>query len=209
MSERRSLRVTSEARDPLDTVTEELLDAYLDPSAHEMQHIGSYELPSDAQVERVVEMCRALLFPGYAGPAVARVAERPLREQALGRNDLECADCTHRATGITDRFMAHLPSLRAQISADLHAAYESDPAASGVDEILLPYPGSYAITVYRIAHALLREGAVSIPRMLTELAHRRSGFDFDPGVVIGVPFFVDHGSGVVIGESTLIGMGVL
>ena len=228
------MRVTSEARDPLDTVTEELLDAYLDPSAHEMQHIGSYELPSDAQVERVVEMCRALLFPGYAGPDVARVDERQLRElvlgrlaelraalhrqvyralhhkrqQALGRNDLECADCTHRATGITDRFMAHLPSLRAQISADLHAAYESDPAASGVDEILLTYPGSYAITVYRIAHALLREGAVTIPRMMTELAHRRTGIDIHPGAEIGVPFFVDHGTGVVIGETTLIGKGV-
>ena len=234
MSERRTLRVTSEARDPLDTVTEELLDAYLDPKAHEMQHIGSYELPSDAQVERVVEMCRALLFPGYAGPDVARVDERQLRElvlgrlqelrvalhrqvyralhhkrqQALGRNDLECADCTHRADDITERFMAHLPSLRAQISADLHAAYESDPAASGVDEILLTYPGTYAITVYRIAHALLREGAVTIPRMMTELAHRRTGIDIHPGAEIGVPFFVDHGTGVVIGETTLIGKGV-
>src|SRR3569623_766381 len=213
MSERRSLRVTSEARDPLDTVTAELLDAHL---------------------ERVVEMCRPLLFPGYAGPDVARVVERQLRElvlgrlaelraalhrqvyralhhkrqQALGRNALECADCTHRATGITARFMAHLPSLRAQISADLHAAYESDPAASGVDELLQTYPGSYAITVYRIAHALLREGAVTIPRMRTELAHRRTGIDIHPGAEIGVPFFVDPGTGVVLGETTLIGQGV-
>lgn len=234
MSERRPLRLQSEARDPLDGVTDELLDAYLDPAAKEMQHIGSYELPSESHVERVTEMCRALLFPGYAGPDVARVDERELRDlvrlrlqelrvalqrqvyrashhkrqQALGRNELECADCTHKANEITDRFLAHLPALRSQISADLHAAYESDPAASGVDEILLTYPGSYAITVYRIAHALLREGAVVIPRMMTELAHRRTGIDIHPGAEIGVPFFIDHGTGVVIGETTLIGKGV-
>ncbi|MBV8763205.1 MAG: serine acetyltransferase [Deltaproteobacteria bacterium] len=234
MSERRPLRVQGEARDPLAGVAEDLLDAYLDPKAHEMQHIGSYELPSDAQVERVVEMCRALLFPGYAGPDVARADEKQLRElvlgrlqelrtalhrqvyralhhkrqQALGRNDLECADCTRKADDVTERFMAHLPELRAQLSADLHAAYASDPAASGVDEILLTYPGNYAITVYRIAHALCREGAVVIPRMMTELAHRRTGIDIHPGAEIGVPFFIDHGTGVVIGETTLIGKGV-
>jgi serine O-acetyltransferase len=233
-TERRPLRVSSEARDPLDGVTDELLDAYLDPDAKEMQHIGSYELPSEAQVERIADMCRALLFPGYAGPDVARLDERELRDlvrlrlqelrvalqrqvyrashhkrqQALGRNELECAECTHKANNITDRFLARLPELRRAVREDLRAAYEGDPAASGVDEILLTYPGSYAITVYRIAHALLREGAVVIPRMMTELAHRRTGIDIHPGAEIGVPFFIDHGTGVVIGETTLIGRGV-
>jgi serine O-acetyltransferase len=233
-TERRPLRVSSEARDPLDGVTDELLEAYLDPEAKEMQHIGSYELPSEAQVERVADMCRALLFPGYAGPDVARLDERELRDlvrlrlqelrvalqrqvyrashhkrqQALGRNELECAECTHKANDITDRFLARLPDLRRAVREDLRAAYEGDPAASGVDEILLTYPGSYAITVYRIAHALLREGALVIPRMMTELAHRRTGIDIHPGAEIGVPFFIDHGTGVVIGETTLIGRGV-
>jgi serine O-acetyltransferase len=233
-TERRPLRVSSEARDPLDGVTDELLDAYLDPAAKEMQHIGSYELPTEAQVERIVDMCRALLFPGYAGPDVARLDERELRDlvrlrlqelrvalqrqvyrashhkrqQALGKNELECADCTRRANDITDRFLARLPELRQAVREDLRAAYEGDPAASGVDEILLTYPGSYAITVYRIAHALLHEGAVVIPRMMTELAHRRTGIDIHPGAEIGVPFFIDHGTGVVIGETTLIGRGV-
>jgi serine O-acetyltransferase len=233
-TERRPLRVSSEARDPHDGVTDELLDAYLDPAAKEMQHIGSYELPTEAQVERIVDMCRALLFPGYAGPDVARLDERELRDlvrlrlqklrvalqrqvyrashhkrqQALGKNELECADCTRRANDITDRFLARLPELRQAVREDLRAAYEGDPAASGVDEILLTYPGSYAITVYRIAHALLHEGAVVIPRMMTELAHRRTGIDIHPGAEIGVPFFIDHGTGVVIGETTLIGRGV-
>ena len=79
-TDRRPLRVTSEGSDPLDAVTAELLDAYLDPTAKEMQHIGSYELPNDAQVERVLEMCRALLFPGYAGPDVGRLERRELGE---------------------------------------------------------------------------------------------------------------------------------
>jgi serine O-acetyltransferase len=233
-TERRPLRVSSEARDPLDGVTDELLDAYLDPAAKEMQHIGSYELPSEAQVERVVDMCRALLFPGYAGPDVARIDERELRDlvrlrlqelrvalqrqvyrashhkrqQSLGKNELECAECTRKANEITDRFLARMPDLRRAVREDLRAAYEGDPAASGVDEILLTYPGSYAITVYRIAHALLKEGAVVIPRMMTELAHRRTGIDIHPGAEIDVPFFIDHGTGVVIGETTLIGRGV-
>jgi len=214
-----------------DRVADELLGMYVDPAAKEMQHIGSYELPSEAGVENIVEMCRALLFPGYAGPDVAagmslpdlrelvrqRVRElrnelhrqvyRALhhkRQQVLGLAELECADCTTKADSISERFLAALPVLRAQISDDLRAAYAADPAATGVDEILFCYPGTYAITVYRMAHALLREGAVVVPRMMTELAHRRTGIDIHPGAEIGGAFFIDHGTGVVIGETTLI-----
>jgi len=212
-------------------VADTLLELYLDPAAREMQHIGSYELPSEAQVEQILEMARALLFPGYAGPDVARLAVTQLRElvrfriaelrialhrqvyralhhrrqQALGRSELDCEDCTARADAITDRFLARLPALRSQVRLDLRAAYEGDPAAGGVDEILFCYPGTYAITVYRIAHVLLAEGAVLVPRMMTELAHRRTGVDIHPGAEIGASFFIDHGTGVVIGETTLIG----
>ncbi|MBL0213718.1 MAG: serine acetyltransferase [Myxococcales bacterium] len=204
---------------------------YVDPAAKEMQHIGSYELPSEAGVENIVEMCRALLFPGYAGPDVAGVPRPELRElvrqrvrelrvglhrqvyralhhkrqQQLGLADLECSECAGKADVITDRFLANLPALRARIRDDLRAAYEADPAATGVDEILFCYPGTYAITVYRMAHLLLREGAVVVPRMMTELAHRRTGIDIHPGAEIGASFFIDHGTGVVIGETTLIG----
>ena len=238
MSDRRPLAVTSEPPPSAPEVTHEtdsvadlLLEAYLDPRAAEMQHIGSYELPSDAQVERVLEMCRALLFPGYAGPDIERVDRAALRDlvhirlgelrhalhrqiyramhhrkqQMLGKNELECAECTRNADAVTARFITRLPELRALIRLDLRAAYESDPAATGIDEILLTYPGAYAVTVYRIAHALLEEGAVIVPRMMTELAHRRTGIDIHPGAEIGHSFFIDHGTGVVIGETTLIG----
>jgi serine O-acetyltransferase len=216
------------------SVPQRLLEAYLDPAAAEMQHIGSYELPSDAAVEHVIDMCRALLFPGYAGPDVARIDREQLgelialrvdelrvalhrqiyralhhkRQQRLGKNELECADCTKRAREITSGFIEQLPELRATVRLDLRAAYESDPAATGIDEILLTYPGAYAVTVYRIAHALLQHGAVIVPRMMTELAHRRTGIDIHPGAQIGKSFFIDHGTGVVIGETTLIGQRV-
>jgi serine O-acetyltransferase len=229
--ERRPLPITGESRSRVDVVADQLLDMYLDPQAKEMQHIGSYELPSETQVESIVEQCRALLFPGYVGPDVergspsalrdvirARIIELRLalhrqvyraahhkRQQLLGRSDLTCGDCANKADSVTDRFLAHLPELRRQVTLDLHAAYDSDPAASGVDEILFCYPGTYAITVYRMAHMLLREGAVVIPRMMTELAHRRTGIDLHPGADIGPSFFIDHGTGVVIGETTLIG----
>jgi serine O-acetyltransferase len=215
----------------IDMVADQLVERYFDPAAAEMQHIGSYELPSVAGVERIIEISRELLFPGYAGPDVPRTDRREVRElvkerlgelqtvlhrqvyraahhkrqQLLGKNELECAECTVRAEAITERFVARLPTLRAAILLDVRAAYESDPAATGIDEILFCYPGTYAITVYRIAHALLKEGAVIIPRMMTELAHRRTGIDIHPGAEIGSSFFVDHGTGVVIGETTLIG----
>jgi serine O-acetyltransferase len=239
MAERRPLAVTPDAPEverstaaPASAeVADLLLEAYLDPRAAEMQHIGSYELPSDGQIERVVDMCRALLFPGYAGPDIERIEKSALRDlvtirieelrfalqrqvyrashhrkqQQLGRNELECAECTKSASSITDRFITRLPELRAHIRLDLRAAYESDPAATGIDEVLLTYPGAYAVTVYRIAHALLKEGAVIVPRMMTELAHRRTGIDIHPGADIGHSFFIDHGTGVVIGETTLIG----
>jgi serine O-acetyltransferase len=218
-------------RSGAEIVADQLLDMYVDPAAKEMQHIGSYELPSEAGVENIIEMSRALMFPGYAGPDVAGMARPQLRElvrqrvrelrtelhrqvyralhhkrqQQLGLAELECRDCSTRSDAICDRFLALLPGLRRQIRDDLRAAYEADPAATGVDEILFCYPGTYAITVYRIAHVLLREGAVVVPRMMTELAHRRTGIDIHPGAEIGGSFFIDHGTGVVIGETTLIG----
>lgn len=228
------LAVRGEEKSRADEVADDLLEAYYAPEAREMQHIGSYELPSEAQVEHIVDLARALLFPGYFGPDVTRAGKGELRalvrarvqelrralhrqvyralhhkrQQSLGQSDLECVECSSRADSVTDRFLARLPELRTAVRHDLNAAYIADPAATGVDEILLCYPGTYAITVYRIAHALLAEGSVVVPRMMTELAHRRTGIDIHPGAEIGQSFFIDHGTGVVIGETTLIGQRV-
>ncbi len=223
--------IGDDPRPAADAVADALIEAYFEREAAEMQHIGSYELPSQAHVAEVIEICRSLLFPGYAGADLergtrgelreeirARVAElrvvlqrqvyRALhhaRQQLLGRADIDCEECSAKADGITDRFLGHLPELRRQCRLDLRAAFEGDPAATGLDEILFCYPGTYAITVYRFANALLGEGAVMIPRMMTEVAHAKTGVDIHPGARIGASFFIDHGTGVVIGETTLIG----
>jgi len=213
-----------------DQVADALLDGYLSPEAM-MQHIGSYELPSTEQVGRVVEPCRALLFPGFVGPSVARLPRTELRilireridelkntlrrqiyralhhqQQRVARtNDPDCTECAAVADDVTSRFVARLPALREQVAGDVVAAYEGDPAATNIDEIIFCYPGTYAISVYRVAHALLQEGGVLVPRIMTEIAHEKTGIDIHPGATIGRSFFVDHGTGVVIGETTSIG----
>jgi serine O-acetyltransferase len=217
-------------RSVADRVADHLLDAYMKPAA-EGEHIGSYELPSATEIATIVEDCRSLLFPGYAGPSVGRMAQSELRElvrdrverlrsglrrqlyrglhhkrqQRLGTAELECTACSHQAEHISDRFIEQLPALREQALADVHAAFESDPAATGLDEILFCYPGTYAISVYRLAHTLLHLGAELIPRIMMELAKQRTGIDIHPGADIGAAFFIDHGTGVVIGQTACIG----
>lgn len=113
--------------------------------------------------------------------------------------------CTKRARQIAGRLLEALPDIRAEMAKDILAAYESDPAASGIDEIVACYPGLYAIAIYRVAHRLLGYGAQVVPRMLTEYAHSRTGIDIHPGATIGASFFIDHGTGIVIGETCHIG----
>jgi serine O-acetyltransferase len=222
------LRVS--ALPPSDPVVDDLLDSYLSPHP-EVQHVGTYELPRVDQVAAIVEMCRGLLFPGFVGPSVARLPETVLREQVRerlaelrstlrrqvyralhhknqlrsGKDLAECPDCLSRAEDITQGFVARLPAVREQVARDVRAALEGDPAATGPDEVVVCYPGVYAVTVFRLASELWRGGAVVIPRMMTEHAHEKTGIDIHPGATIGDGFFIDHGTGVVIGETCVIG----
>lgn len=121
-------------------------------------------------------------------------------------NGIRAGDaCRKRAAAITARLLNALPKIRSELSRDVLAAFESDPAASGIDEIVACYPGLYAIAIYRVAHRLLRDGAEVVPRMLTEHAHSRTGIDIHPGATVGESFFIDHGTGIVVGETTVIG----
>jgi serine O-acetyltransferase len=106
---------------------------------------------------------------------------------------------------VTLRLLARLPELRAILSKDVLAAFQGDPAAHGVEEVIFSYPSIEAITVHRIAHELYREGVPMLPRIMSEHAHSVSGIDIHPGAVIGESFFIDHGTGVVIGETAVIG----
>lgn len=213
-----------------DEHVEALLQSYAGLSGT-MEHINSYHLPNREEVEAIVLMVRELIFPGYVHRALIRATETELREHLRenverlrtllkrqlyrglhhkvqmeqGTAQLDCPTCAQGAEEIAESFLAQLPQIRAAIAKDVQAHYDGDPAASGADEIIFCYPGLYAITVYRIANALHLLGARLIPRMMTSLAHERVGIDIHPAAKIGASFFIDHGTGVVIGETTVIG----
>ena len=195
-----------------------------------MHHIGGYELPQRGEVEWCIETVRAVLLPGFVGAPVGseslEVVEAYVRERlenlqgrlcaqlyrglhhrcaALEDRTVDCVRCAEKARAICTQFMEGLPELRAALATDVEAAYEGDPAATGTDEVIFCYPGLYAITCYRMANRLLRDGASIIPRMITEHAHEKTGIDIHPGATIGKWFFIDHGTGIVIGETTAIG----
>ncbi len=118
---------------------------------------------------------------------------------------LEQSACTQLAENTTISLMEQIPEIRSKVSLDIQAALRGDPAASSMEEIILSYPGIEAVTVYRIAHELHVNGVPIIPRIMSEYIHGRTGIDIHPGATIGDSFFIDHGTGVVIGETTVIG----
>jgi len=211
-------------------VAERLLESYAS-APPEMQHVNSYELPSREEVGRIIELCRALIFPGFVGPSLARATPTELREHVRerldelrnalrkqlyrglhhkvqkerGTSDIDCQHCAAQAEDITVDFLSSMVELREQLAEDVKAHYSSDPAAANTEEIIFSYPGLHTISVYRIAHALKQLGAKIIPRIMCELAHEQTGIDIHPGATIGRSFFIDHGTGVVIGETTNIG----
>jgi serine O-acetyltransferase len=179
-------------------------------------------LPSRDAVVDVVEALRSVLFPGYFGPSdlnpdnaafhmgstLDRI-QRDLRQQVKRGFCFACRDrveeCDARTESVTRHFFAQLPAVRRMLTTDIQAAYEGDPAATSPDEAIFCYPGVLAVTNYRLAHELYTLGVPLIPRMITEHAHSVTGIDIHPGATIGEGFFIDHGSGVVIGETSVIG----
>jgi len=113
-----------------------------------------------------------------------------------------------RPTDLAGAFMARMPEVRRLVETDVEAAYEGDPAATSRMEVVMSYPGLYAVTVHRMAHELYRLGVPIIPRIMSEIAHSKTGIDIHPGATIGERFFIDHGTGVVIGETAVIGRNV-
>jgi serine O-acetyltransferase len=179
-------------------------------------------LPSAGEIGALAEDLLAVLFPevGRTGApggtdlrqsvAAALAILEPHLEMAVFsgihrgcRSDVDA--CRERSRTIAAHTMQSLPEIRALLLQDVQAAADGDPAASGPDEIIACYPGLYAIAVYRVAHRLLGEGSEILPRMLTEHAKSRTGIDIHPGATIGSSFFIDHGTGIVIGETTQIG----
>ncbi len=192
-------------------------------------------LPGRDAVSGVVDQLLGTLFPGVFGSQVVRedelavyleenlasVAKSLTVQVAMAMDFREsvakggltrpepCAGGNlERAKAAVGALMEALPRIRQVLGEDLHAAYEGDPAASSVVEVLMSYPFVEAIATHRLAHELYRAGVPLLPRMMSEVAHSRTGVDIHPGAVIGPGFFIDHGTGVVIGETTVIGRGV-
>ena len=220
--------------DKLDTLAGELVQSYLgDERARRIAH---RYLPSRERIVEILECVLDLMYPGYFGrqdlsrenlgsyvsqllaalaPKIEREMEHCLcygQERASGaeRDSLRSpvSDCAPRARELTQVFLQRLPQIRALLVRDVQAAFDGDPAATNLDEIILAYPGLLAVSVYRIAHALYDLGVPLMARIMTEWAHSKTGCDIHPGAKIGAAFFVDHATGVVIGETTEIGEGV-
>ncbi|MCA9290901.1 MAG: hypothetical protein KDA25_07220, partial [Phycisphaerales bacterium] len=152
-------------------------------------------------VERVLADLSPRLFDQVTG---ALRYERQIERSNPAFDDV-CAECDRRAHQVVTMFVGALPGVRARLSLDVQAAYDGDPAARHTDETIFCYPGLRAITVHRLAHELDKLAVPLVPRIMSEHAHTLTGIDIHPGARIGRSFFIDHGTGVVIGETTVIG----
>ncbi|MCR5824479.1 MAG: serine O-acetyltransferase [Lachnospiraceae bacterium] len=188
---------------------------------------GKNNLPDRDRIVTIIKAIRRLMFPGYsgqmefeksssryfAGEMISSIIEE-LKTQILvalryGRNVVpECEALVEEAEEISLKFARKFPEIQRILLTDIQAAFDGDPASGSKEAIIFSYPGFNAIFVYRIAHELYLMNVPFIPRMMTEYAHSRTGIDINPGAVIGEYFFIDHGTGVVIGETTEIGNNV-
>ena len=206
------------------TVTELSEDSSLKGLFHE--HQDGDPLPSGKVLHEIIELCRAILFPGFYGKSTVNHhtityhigvnIERMynlLTEQihaglcfdAKETGDCACDTKREKALDLAGQFISRLPALREVLATDVEAAYNGDPAAESYGEIISCYPIIKALSNYRIAHELLLLGVPLIPRIITEMAHSETGIDIHPAARIGHHFTIDHGTGVVIGATCIIG----
>ena len=163
--------------------------------------------PSHDKIVCIINELRELILPEYfVNVRNCDEIEALLNEQI--ELALQYTNLASTVNELTNSIIAQIPSLREKLLLDATAGYEGDPAAYSVDEVILAYPGFFAILVHRIAHYIRSLGIPLIPRMMCEYAHSKTGIDINPGATIGNSFFIDHGTGVVIGETTHIGNNV-
>ena len=174
-------------------------------------------MPSRDTVIEIIRDCQKLFFPVYYGNRdllklppeqysallMEHIHEKLTAQIALTMS--ECEENDARAYDIASDFVARLPAIQEMLLKDLAANFDGDPAAYSMEEVLLSYPGMFAIFIYRIAHELYTRKVAMIPRMMSEYAHSQTGIDINPGATIGEYFFIDHGTGVVVGETSIIG----
>ncbi len=204
----------------IQTVVEAILQDY--HAGRDIDKLDMFRLPDKDVIIDILGKLRRIVFPGYSTEKGYRIYNIQhnlsmliedvmynLKEQlALVYAGQGAGAPSEKAEEIALAFLGQIPAVRELVQTDLQAAYDGDPAAYSKDEIVFSYPGLYAITVYRMAHVLYTLGVPMIPRIMTEHAHSITGIDIHPGAKIGKYFFIDHGTGIVIGETTIIGQGV-
>ena len=203
-------------KDPAN-ITDSILSSY--STGGGTNHVDGANLPSKRAIATICEELLQLLFPGFHDLEPVHSSHLPRitahRVYTIGQNlaeeickslRLDEPDCPNaRATSLANEFLSAIPYVREMLATDVDAAFQGDPAAGGSDEVILSYPFIEAIAIQRSAHVLHALEVPLIPRMMTEWAHSRTGIDIHPGAHIGSHFFIDHGTGVVIGETSVIG----
>jgi serine O-acetyltransferase len=213
----------SQGESPDEAIARALLESYRgDPRG---QQLSRAFMPSRAGILVALEQLLPLLYPGYFGQldlrredldahvsesvSALRVTLESQIERCLCYQDetidLDVPRCREHGREVAATLLSKLPAIRARLLLDVQAAVDGDPAATSLDEILLSYPGLYAVTVHRIAHELHHLGVPLMPRILSEHAHTQTGCDIHPGATIGDRFFIDHATGVVVGATAIIG----
>jgi len=215
-------------KEQLPDLTDRLVESYREIGT--INHLGHCPLPSSEAVVEIARDLKEIIFPGYRrrqnlhmGNVMYHVGDlidglhdkltqqvaRALRhayqlQHGVGCGEEKKVDFEGQGQEKAIQFLETLPCIREVLASDAAAAFDGDPAAKHLDEIIFCYPGLEAVTIYRLAHELHRLGVPIIPRTLSEWAHSRTGIDIHPGATIGPSFFIDHGTGVVIGETCLI-----
>ena len=178
-------------------------------------------MPDRKVIIKIIENLQKVFFPAYfAGATVSHVSAETFAEFLLGEIYTDLREQVHlafsntsadeselreRTNAVCDRFLCRLPQIQTLLMKDVTANFDGDPAAGSKEEVIFSYPGLYAIFVYRVAHELYESGVPLIPRIMSEYAHGATGIDINPGAQIGEYFFIDHGTGIVVGETTVIG----
>ncbi len=222
--------MASDARlkESLPRITDAIVKTYV--AGDQINHLGHCPLPKYEVIVQILEDLKDILYPGFRRreglhignvtyhvgnlidnlhdkltTQIARALQHDDRVQRKSNECQEFIDYEAKGQAIAIAFLEKIPSLRAKLAKDVEAAFEGDPSVRNRDEIVFCFPGLEAITIYRLAHELHRFEVPFIPRMMSEWAHKETGIDIHPGATIGEYFFIDHGTGVVIGETCLIG----
>ena len=204
----------SSVEQQIENVVDIILEDYR--ADRDIDIMETFRQPDKDVIIEIIEKLRRIVFPGYFRDKTYRIYNAKhnlsmLIEDVMSNLSEQMALVLSeegQAEDLCLQFLRRIPAIRAMVQTDLQAAYDGDPAATGMAEVIFSYPGLFAITVYRLAHELYVLKVPMIPRIMTEYAHSITGIDIHPGATIGEFFFIDHGTGIVIGETTVIGENV-